>query len=372
MQLIARALAMEGVSVTIATTDDDGPGRRLRAADFELGEEWPALIHRFAKQSEFYKCSWPLLRWLRKNVRGYDLVHVHALFSFPSVVGAWTARAKRVPYIIRPIGVLERYGLTMRRPAFKSLSLRIVEKPLLRDAAAVQFTSEREREQARGLGLRMNSVVVPLGVAELEAGNKEAFLRRHPVARKRRRILFLSRIDPKKNIESLIRAMSILARKGDDSVLFLAGAGSTEYVESLNALVKTERVAESIVWLGHVVGPAKADALAIADLFVLPSFSENFGMAAAEALAAGVPCVLGRGVAMANDVETAGAGIAVDPTPEAIASGIGALLRDDARRHVAGLAAKTLAEERYSIRRMGADLLALYERIVNGGITRNA
>ncbi len=372
MVSIARTLAEKGIAVTVATTDDDGPGRRLPMGSDVPGDNQPFEVRRFAKQTEFYKFSAPLFVWLVKHVRDYDLVHVHAMFSFPSVAGAWVARSQDLPYVIRPIGVLEQYGMTARRPRLKALSLLIVEKPLLRDAAAVQFTSETERDQADDLVASLRPVVIPLGVAASPVGNAEALLAQYPFARDRKRILYLSRIDPKKNLEGLIRALSTLARRGVDPVLFVAGAGAAAYVESLDALATKAGVAESIVWLGHLSGAAKADVLAAVSLFVLPSFSENFGIAAAEALAAGVPCVLGREVAIAEDVAMAGAGIAVDPTPEAIAHGISCFLGDEPRRNAASAAARRLADAKYSTRRMGEELVALYERIVSQPRTRHA
>ncbi len=372
LYLMARALADAGVSVTVATTDDDGVGRRRLANCVASEIRAPYETRRFPKQSEFYKFSTPLFRWLVAHVREYDLVHVHAMFSFPSVAGAWVARSRSVPYLIRPIGVLERYGLSKRRPRLKALSLRVIEGPLLRDAAAVQFTSATERDQAQELGLKMSSVVIPLGVEVCSAGDPEALLKRYPFTRERRRVLFLSRIDPKKNLEGLIGALAMLARRGEGPVLFVAGTGIEGYVESLRALATKMGIADSIVWLGHLSGEDKAAALAAAELFVLPSFSENFGLAAAEALAAGIPCVLGRGVAIAEDVTAAGAGIAVDPTPEAIADGVTFFLRDEARRAAASSAARRLAEQRYSTRRMGEELVALYERCVLDHKSRDA
>lgn len=364
MYLMARTLAEQGVNVSVATTDDDGPGRRIPENAESTARYSPFRIYRFPKQSEFYKVSLPLCRWLAAHVRDYDLVHVHAIFSFPSVAGAWFSRWRRIPYIIRPIGVLERYGMTSRRPRLKALSLRFVEAPLLRDAAILHFTSDAERDQAEDLGIELKSAVVPLGVESHEAGDCEEFLRRNPFARDRRRILFLSRIDPKKNLEGLIRAMPALLCRDGHPVLFVAGNGPDEYLESLRSLAVEEGVADSVVWLGHLSGNAKRDAFAAADVFVLPSLSENFGIAAAEALAAGIPCVLGRGVAIAAEVAGAGAGIAVDPTPSAIADGITHFLCKESYRHAASVAARHLASEKYSTRRMGEELIAVYERIL--------
>lgn len=364
IRTIVAATSALGADVEVATTDDDGPGRRLEPAADAASRAIDGMVVRlFPKQTELYKVSQPLLRWLRGHVPQYDVVHVHALFSFPSVVGAWVARSQGVPYVVRPVGVLDHYGMTARRRGWKALSFRLVERRLLRDAAAVHFTSAVERAEASSLGVAMSAIVVPLAVEPFAGGDAERFLERHPIARGRKRILFLSRIDPKKNLEALIEAIATIARRADRPLLLVAGSGEAGYVESLSEQAGSRGIGESVIWLGHVAGQEKADALAAADLFVLPSHSENFGIAAAEALAAGLPCVLGKGVAISADVEHAGAGLAVEPTGDAVASAIARLLNDEAGRVEAAVAARRLADGSYSPRNMGESLLALYERV---------
>ena len=110
---------------------------------------------------------------------------------------------------------------------------------------------------------------------------------------------------------------------------------------------------DAIIWLGRIEGERKAAALAAADLFVLPSFSENFGIAVVEALFAGLPCVLGKGVAIAEEVQAAGAGLAVEPTPEAIAAGIAQLLDAPKDRNQMAERAEAFATREYSASTMG-------------------
>jgi glycosyltransferase involved in cell wall biosynthesis len=143
----------------------------------------------------------------------------------------------------------------------------------------------------------------------------------------------------------------------------IAGDGPVAYVASLKELARSLGIAQQVVWLGHIEGPRKAAAFAAADAFVLPSFSENFGIAAAEALLAGLPCVLGQGVAIAKDVEEAGAGLVTEPDPDAIAQAIKRLLADDALRRAMGARGRAFAKRQYSTRAMAEQLIALYEDI---------
>jgi glycosyltransferase involved in cell wall biosynthesis len=177
-------------------------------------------------------------------------------------------------------------------------------------------------------------------------------------------LLFLSRIDPKKNLEALIDALAMLDRAGMPARLVVCGSGDEAYVRGLKRQARKNAVHDRVVWAGFVEGETKADALAAADLFVLPSFSENFGVAPVEALLAGVPCVLGKGVAIAEEVEAAGAGRAVAPSADAVATAVRGML-DQNRYSRSRDAARRLAGERYAPDVMGRKLRALYDQILN-------
>jgi glycosyltransferase involved in cell wall biosynthesis len=241
------------------------------------------------------------------------------------------------------------------------LSLALVDGPIVRASAATHFTSKAEWDEAAGLGIPLRGILIPLGV-EVPQGNREALLRDFPALEGRQRLLFLSRLDPKKNVEGLLRAFAKLKERARAS-LVIAGDGPAAYVAILKELARSLSIAQQVIWLGHVEGPRKAAAFAVADIFILPSFSENFGIAAVEALLTGLPCVLGRGVAIAKDVQEAGAGLVISPEPEAILQALEQLLSDDSLRHEMGARGRAFAERQYSIRVMAEQLIALYEDI---------
>lgn len=363
MGLFERALGRAGVRMEIATTDDDGPGLRLLQPGEELARS--VRCHRFAKRSEFYKFSPALGWWLMRHAADYDLLHIHALFSFSSLAAAWAAWRAGVPYIVRPLGTLTRYGMERRRPALKQASLRWLEGPLLRRAAAVHFTAEAEREEAALLGIPMRGAVLPLAVDALPEPDCAVLFARFPALRLGNYVLFLSRLDPKKNVEALLGAIALLQRGHPDLQLVLVGDGDRAYVAQLKQRAALLGIADRLVWTGFLDGALKAAVLKGAAVFALPSFSENFGIAAAEALLAGLPCVLGRGVAIAAEVEAAGAGRSVEPEATATAQALGYYLADAAARAAAGAAARRLAASHYSVDTMGRQLLQLYTQVLN-------
>lgn len=357
------ALTAAGVEVVTATTDHAGPGRRLRADEMLASVNGANRIYA-RKVMDFYKVAPALVPWLWRNVRRFDVLHVHALFSFTSIAAALIAWMRGAPYVIRPLGTLNSYGITRRRPWLKKMSFAVLEAPILRRASAIHFTSQAEWDAASSLGVPLRGVVAPLGVDIEPEGDGESLRQSYSRLQGRGVALFLSRVDPKKNIESLIEGFASSSRLRADAALIVAGDGESDYVSSLKELARSRGVAHHLIWLGHVEGDRKAAAFAAADVFVLPSYSENFGIAAAEALLAGLPCILGRGVAIAAEIERAGAGIAVEPNGGAVAAALSELLGDEERRRQMGVRARAFAQQEYSTQRMAQRLIALYQDVL--------
>jgi glycosyltransferase involved in cell wall biosynthesis len=164
---MTQALAAAGVEVDVATTDDDGAGRLavLLGTPVRRGD---VTYWFFARQTHFYKVSLPLTRWLADHAARYDVAHLHALFSYSTAAGAWSAARAGVPYVVRPLGTLNRVGMEQYHRTLKRVSFSLVERRILERAAYLHFTSEAERAQAEAAGVRQRSVVIPTGVAKVK------------------------------------------------------------------------------------------------------------------------------------------------------------------------------------------------------------
>jgi len=143
IRTLTRELVKAGITVDVATTDDNGPTRLDVVLEHPVIDEGVTYRY-FRRQTRFYSFSWPLTRWLNEHVVDYDLVHIHALFSYPSISAAFWAQRYRIPYIVRPLGVLTRWGMRNRRPWLKRGSFKFIESRILSGAAAVHYTSEQE------------------------------------------------------------------------------------------------------------------------------------------------------------------------------------------------------------------------------------
>jgi glycosyltransferase involved in cell wall biosynthesis len=314
-------LRQQGVEASILTTNDDGPDV-LSSMPLGVWHE-----HQGVPVLAFDRWSPPqralrefaiapaLTGWLWQHLTSFDLLHVHALFSYASTTGMAVARVRNVPYVLRPLGLLNRWSL-QQSVGRKKLMRRLIENRNIQQASALHFTSEAERQEVSALHLHHTDFVLPLGVSLPQF----APLPRQPGADIR--FLFLSRLHPKKQLPVLLEAMALLQQRHPEAewTLQIAGEGEPIYLRELQAHAKRLGLIKRLQWLGFVAGQAKQDLLNQADWFLLPSASENFGIAAAEALAAGTPVILAPGVALAEAVSTAGAGWISHATPEALAA----------------------------------------------------
>ena len=369
LPLMEQALAGSGVELTVVTTDDDGRGRHAAVPLAQPVPSQGATRLYFRKQTEFYKVSLPLSRWLEKNVHQFDLVHIHALFSHTSTMAARAARRQRIPYIIRPLGVLNRWGMENRRQFLKALSFRFVETPILRHAARLHYTSQAEQHEAEQTGANGEAAVIPLGIDTAAFQNlpgPEIFLRQFPQARGRKLVLFLSRLDAKKGLDLLLPAFAEIKLRQPQALLVLAGSGAEAFVQDLRRRAGELGLTGDILWTGYLAGADKLSALSAATVFVLPSYSENFGIALVEALAAGLACVTTTGVAVSEDIAAGEAGLVVPPEKAALAAALEQLLADESLRARLGANARRLAQTRFSLTALGVALRGLYEQIIAG------
>lgn len=365
LQTITRALAAEGIEVHVATTDDDGTGH----LPVPLGEPIRAdgvTYWYFHRQTQFYKFSLPLTRWLAKHIADYDLAHIHTLFSYATLPAAFFACQHHVPYIVRPLGTLNHYGMTRHHPRFKRISFPLIERPILDRAAMIHFTSEQERAEAAAWGMTAPSRIIPIAIEPGTRSTADAdqwLARVAPHLVGQRLILFMARLDPKKGLDLLLPAFAQLSAGNVQAGLLIAGAGDPTYVAALEECARALNVSHHVAWLGRLDGEAKQAALTCADMFVLPSYSENFGIAAVEAMAAGLPVVVSDQVGIHDQVSAHGAGVVVPLDRDALASALRAVLNDEQLRHEMGRRGRELVAEYFSVGAMTRELIGVYDEL---------
>lgn len=365
---LCRGLRGQGVEVLVVCTDADGP-RRLAVP---LGRSVcrDGIPHRFFPRqwSEAWKYSRPLARWLPGGVRGFDLVHVHGVFSHACLAAAEAARCAGLPWVVRPLGALDPYAMA-QKPLRKRIFWALAGRRMLGGAAAVHYSTDTERELVEGsLGLG-RGVVVPLAVAPpppRDAAAEHRFRAAHGLDAEQPYVLVLSRLHPIKGLELLVDAFlevtaSAALRRWR---LVLAGAGDADYVRALGARAAARGAAQRVLFSGWLSGAAKHAALHGAALAALPSRHENFGLAVAEAMSHGLPVLVSDQVFLAAEVRRHAAGWVVPREPGAMGRALEAALADAAARRRRGAAGRGFARRALRPEVVAAALRDLYREIL--------
>ena len=310
-----------------------------------------------------------LIDWLWKSGDKYEIIHVHGLFNPISSLAHRICTVKKWPVVVRPFGTLSKYTFSHRKTWLKRRYFKWMDRPGLERAGGLHFTTEAEREEASWVGIDFSGrghVIPPplLDNRKISSAGRQD---------KGKQVLFLSRLHPKKNLEALLNAWPLVLKNIPGARLIIAGTGESEYVRSLKRL-SYQLGCSHIVFAGFVEGEAKQALFDDSDVFVLPSFQENFGVAVLEALAVGLPVVITPEVQLADFVTTHKVGHVIEPTPENIATSISVLLQNRAFQSHCGHAGPALVQKHFSIKSVGHQLAGMYESVIeknNAAIFRN-
>lgn len=360
---MVRALRRQGVEADIVTTNDNGEA--LLPVETDVWSEHEG-CHIFFH--ERWSPAWRPLRefqyapsftgWFENALHGYDGVHIHAVFSYLSTRAMAICRKKGKPYLVRPLGLLDSWSL-QQKALKKRLYYALAEGKNLRGAAAIHCTSEIEATNVRNLMPLARIEVIPHGIDPpvIIPDARQHLRARWSLPPGEPVLLFLSRWVPKKNIPLLLEALAMM--KELPWTLMLAGTAEDDYKITVYEAITTHGLQKRVICPGHVSGADKALLLSGADLFVLPSITENFGVAVAEALCSGLPCVVTDGVDIAPVIEELGGGAVSEQDASALIATIHDILRAELDRETL----RSLACRHFEWGRIAVILDSLYREV---------
>lgn len=310
-----------------------------------------------------------LRRLVGDRPRPGGIIHSHGLWMYPGLLARQRSEKSRCPLMLSPHGMLEPWALKRSRLK-KRLAAHFFEGRNLHFAHCLHALCVPEAENFRRYGLRNPIAIIPNGV-DLAEGDPmpdyDAVTQWVPEAKGKQRVLFLSRLHPKKGLPNLLRAWQRLAERFGGWFLLIAGPEEAGHEAELKLLASELGLARSVKFLGPVYGGEKRQLLAGADVFVLPSFSEGFSMAILEAAAAGLPVLL---TDQCNFHELAAAGGAVEVSPDqaAVEAGLKRLLElSEAQRIDMGRRGMDLVSGSYTWPAIARQMLQVYEWLLGAG-----
>jgi glycosyltransferase involved in cell wall biosynthesis len=367
LPLVCRALVGQGVEVSVLTTNANGRGvldvplrRPFFSGDVEVTYYPRLTAGRFA-------LSPGLARACARRCSGFDLVHTVGLYTFPSLAALYLAAARRVPAVLAPKGELMAWALGYKARK-KRIFMRLVGNGHLRRAAALLCTDTLECQAVANLGLPNPAYLVPnaLDTARLADLPPRGALRRAlgilgegPV------ILCLGRLHPVKRPDLALEAFARVADRFPEAHLLFAGPDEAGLETTLQAAAARAGCAARVHFAGLLDRAGVLQALADADLLLMASETENFGMAAAEAMAAGLPLLISENVGLGRYVARAGAGRVTALDAGVMAGHLAELLADPAALPAMGRRGQGIALELFGLEAVGRQLVDVYRQVLS-------
>jgi glycosyltransferase involved in cell wall biosynthesis len=300
---------------------------------------------------------------VRRATDDADVVHIHALWEEIQHRAARAASATGVPYIFTPHGMLDPWALRQRRWR-KKLYMAWRLRSDLNKAACIHFTAEIERDRTNTLHLHPPSLTEANGIDLREFADlpeKGRFRQKYDIPADRPVVLFLSRLHPKKGLDVLIPAFAAISSAG--ATLVVAGPDDDGYSAAVQKLIVKHQLQRRVLLPGMLKGRDRIEALVDADLFVLTSYAENFGIVVVEALAAGTPVVISDQVNIHQEITAARVGGVVPLSISATASEIDRWLENGEMRQAASLRGRDFALRTYDWDSIASNWVIYYQRV---------
>ncbi len=362
---LADALSQQAIHVDIVATNANGN------TNLEVPlETWiPTQSYRIQYFSHWgmgdYKISGSLTNWLFNHVKNYDIVHTIALFSYPIAITHWLCQRHNIPYIMNPQGMLEPWALAYKAWK-KRLFYALFEKTALQNASTLHMLSDAEAQRIEPLQLPPPLAIVPNGLHRQDyetLPEPDLFYRQFPDTQGKILLLFLGRIDPKKGLDLLAQAFATVHQQFPTTHLIVAGQDNIGFLPNAKNYFAEANCLDAVTFTGMLTGELKYAALAAADLYVAPSYSEGFSMSVLEGMASGLPCVMTTGCNF-PEAQAADAAHVVDVDAEAIAKALIDCLSNPDEAKAMGDRARQFILQNYTWDNIATQLIDVYKEIL--------
>jgi glycosyltransferase involved in cell wall biosynthesis len=287
-----------------------------------------------------------------------DIIHNHGVWTQPNHVAPVISRQSRIPLVLSAHGMLTPWALQYTKWK-KIVALKLYQKKDLDTACILHATSDIEAAGYRAFGLKQPIAVIPNGIELPEWKNK------CHANKEKREILFLSRIHPTKGLLNLVKAWSVLRPKG--WIVLVAGPDEDEHKAEVESAITGAGLNDDFKFLGEVDSLAKWNLYRRADVFVLPTYSENFGLVVPEALSCGTPVITTKGAPW-KALETHNCGWWIDIGVDALVAALRkAMEARDEERFDMGRRGRQLVQAKFTWPMAAAEMMHVYQWILEGG-----
>lgn len=331
---------------------------------------------------KYFKCqfsimgmgfSFQLMLACLSKIPKCDIVLIHSIYKFHSTFIAFLARKHNTPYVIRPHGSLDPFLVGQRRSLLKLAYISLFEKKSFLHASAIQYSSKLDQNLAQlfiknsGQGL-----LIPEGIDEEQFNvipNLHWLSMRFPRLKNKTTVLFLGRFHRKKGLLILIQAFQLVAKKHDSVYLILAGNGEKNVIDEVSQLISALDLGGRVELTGYVSDEDRRNLYGSVDIFVLPSYGENFGLGVVEAMCCRVPVIVSNKVGIFDFISEFNTGLVVSCNANELAHAIEFLVLNPNERVKMGLNGRELVLSKLTQKIMARNMNDAFHQIVDNAKT---
>ena len=363
---LAQALMIQGMTVDLVTTNANGDNILDVPTNCWMESKGIRIQYFNYLGWKDYKFSLSMINWLHQHIQDYNLIHSNAIFSLTNLPFYWHCQLHNLPYLVTPRGMLEPWALAYKAWK-KRLFYTLFEKAALQNASALHLLSASEAQRIKPLQLKTPTVILPNGLHREDyetLPSPDRFYEKFPATQGKTLILFLGRIDPKKGLDLLASSFASVHQRFPNTHLIIAGQDNIGFLPTAKNYFAQANSLNAVTFTGMLTGQLKYAALAAADLYVAPSYSEGFSMSVLEGMASGLPCIITTGCNFPETGEAKAAHV-VDINSESIAQALIQCLSDPVEAKEMGERARQLVFSDYTWDSIAKKMIEVYDAILN-------
>lgn len=353
------------IDIKVLTTDYGLEGK-VEVDKWTLVDEINVKYFKYLPPKNFI-ISFSLLKDFISLIKESDVIYFSGVWNFQVLLGSILCLIFKRKYIVGITGVLYAETLNIKSKFLKYIYLFLLKDLIFNKLCTIRFTTEDEKRNiAPWLKLKSDSVVIPNAFSMQEVNHppkKGLFKEKFNISKDKKIILFLGRINKKKGLDLLVESFSLLSKDHEDLILAIVGPDSDGYKNDICKMIKNYNLEKKVLFTGLLEGVDKITAFIDSEMFVLSSYSENFGVSVVEAMSCGAPVVISNKVGIYKDVEEYDAGIVTDLNTENIYNGMKTYLIDEETKSLHIKNAYKLIKDKYNNETTANSILSLMEKI---------
>ena len=311
-------------------------------------------------------------RFIDLKLLNYDLIHIHGLYRFPTSYAAYKARKLNIPYIVSTHGSLDPY---LYKQSKKNLFLKrlweiIIDFPILKKANGIHCTSDIEKKKIKKLNLNKKIFTIPIFISniffEKKIPKKNKFRNVYGFSNNDFIILFLGRINFKKGLDLLIPAFDKINKKFKQTKLLMVGPNPDGYLENvINPLIKKYKINEEVSYIKPQYDKNLIACYKNSNLFILPSYTENFGLTIFEAMSQKIPVVVSNQVDLAPVIKKNNLARVCNCNVDSLTEKITQVLKNKKNNQIIKKKAYNFVKNNYSSTKVVKQIIEKYKLILN-------